>query len=177
MTNSVYIATSLDGYIADKNGGLDWLESVPNPESVDIGWADFIAHIDALVMGRTTFETVCGFDMEWPYTKPVFVLSNTMHAIPIAYQGKAECLSGPLERVVETLHQRGFKNLYIDGGKTIQGFLQADLIDDLIITRIPVVLGGGIPLFGSLSEHLMFEHVSTKVALNELVQTHYRRKR
>ena len=77
MTNIVYIATSLDGYIADKDGGLDWLNSIPNPENVDLGFANFMERIDALVMGRATFETVCGFDVEWPYPKPVFVLSNT----------------------------------------------------------------------------------------------------
>ena len=82
MTNIVYIATSLDGYIADKEGGLDWLNCVPNPHQDDMGFVDFMNSIDALVMGRNTFETVCGFDMPWPYNKPVFVLSNTLKSIP-----------------------------------------------------------------------------------------------
>ena len=87
--NSVFIATSLDGYIADKNGGIYWLHSTPNPDNDDLGYGTFMTQIDALVIGRTTFETVCGFDMDWPYTKPVFVLSNSMTSIPKEYKEKA----------------------------------------------------------------------------------------
>ena len=79
MSNIVFIATSLDGYIADKNGGLGWLQSTPNPENLDMGWVDLIDRFDALVMGRKTFEKVCSFDCDWPYSKPVFVLSNSMN--------------------------------------------------------------------------------------------------
>lgn len=177
MPNIVYIATSLDGYIADKNGGLDWLHSVPNPDNLDLGWADFLGEIDALVMGRNTFETVCGFDVDWPYPMPVFVLTNSMTSIPEAYRDKAEIVSGALSDVVESINAKGFSKLYIDGGKTIQGFLQDDLIDEMIITQIPILLGGGVPLFGELSNPLTFEHVSTQVHLDAMVQTHYRRKR
>jgi dihydrofolate reductase len=87
--NIAFIATSLDGYIADKNGGLDWLHSIPNPDQNDMGYELFIKHIDALVMGRTTFETVCNFDIDWPYSKPVFVLSRTLEMIPEKYKDKA----------------------------------------------------------------------------------------
>ena len=90
MSNIVFIATSLDGYIADKDGGLDWLQSIPNPENLDMGWGDLIDRIDALVMGRKTFEKVCSFDCDWPYSKPVFVLSNSMKSKPDGYEGKAE---------------------------------------------------------------------------------------
>ena len=176
MPNIVYIATSLDGYIADKNGGLDWLHSVPNPDNLDLGWADFMAQVDALVMGRNTFETVCGFDVDWPYPMPVFVLSNSITSVPKAYRDKAEVVSGPLPEVVESINAKGFNTLYIDGGKTIQGFLQDDLIDEMIITQIPILLGGGAPLFGELPAPLTFEHVSTQVHLDAMVQTHYRRK-
>ncbi|KEQ16737.1 dihydrofolate reductase family protein [Endozoicomonas numazuensis] len=176
MSNFVYIGTSLDGYIADSNGGLDWLQMVPNPHNEDLGMDEFMAGIDALVMGRNTFEAVCGFDVDWPYSKPVFVLSSTLKGIPVEYQDKAELVSGSLEEVVETLHRKGFNNLYIDGGKTVQSFLQADMIDEMIITRVPILLGDGIPLFGSLPEHMTFEHVSTKVLLDAMVQSHYQRK-
>ena len=176
MPNIVYIATSLDGYIADKNGELDWLHSVPNPDNLDLGWADFMGHVDALVMGRNTFETVCGFDVDWPYPMPVFVLSNSITSVPQAYRDKAEVVSGPLTEVVESINAKGFNTLYIDGGKTIQGFLQDDLIDEMIITQIPILLGGGVSLFGELSAPLTFEHVSTQVHLDAMVQTHYRRK-
>jgi len=89
MPNVVYIATSLDGYIADANGSLDWLNTVPNPDSTDYGFADFMDGIDALVMGRKTFETVLGFGGDWPYSKPVFVLSSTLKALPETLQCKA----------------------------------------------------------------------------------------
>lgn len=177
MTNYVYIATSMDGYIADKDGGLDWLHSVPNPDNLDFGFADFLQSIDALIMGRTTFETVCSFDVDWPYSVPVFVLSNTLTTVPEAYKNKAEVVSGALTQVVESLHQRGFKDLYVDGGKTIQSFLEDDLIDDVIVTQLPILLGRGSPLFGNLAEPLQFEHVNTQTYLEAMVQTHYRRQR
>ncbi|WP_421866648.1 dihydrofolate reductase family protein [Motiliproteus sp.] len=176
MSNIVYIATSLDGYIADKEGGLDWLHSIPNPDNLDLGFADFLASIDALVMGKNTFETVCGFDVEWPYPVPVFVLSNTITSIPEEYEDKAEIISGPLAQVVASLNQRGYRKLYVDGGKTIQSFLEAGLIDEMTITRFPILLGGGTPLFGDLDKPLEFEHLKTEVCLDALVQTHYRRR-
>lgn len=176
MPNIVYIATSIDGYIADRNGGLAWLEMVPNPDGLDFGWAEFMADIDGIVMGRHTFETVCGFDGEWPYTKPVFVLSNSLDSLPEAYDGKAQPIRGPLPDVVNELNSRGYERLYIDGGITVQGFLQQDLIDEMVITVMPVLLGGGTPLFSELEEHMAFEHVSTRVLLDAMVQTRYRRR-
>lgn len=175
MPNIVYIATSLDGYIAGKNGELDWLHSIPNPDNIDLGWAAFIGQIDAIVMGRNTFETVCGFDVDWPYPMPVFVLSNSMTTIPEQYRDKAEVVSGPLCKVVESINAKGFSTLYIDGGKTIQSFLRDDLIDEMIITQIPIMLGGGVPLFGERPAPLTFKHISTQVHLDAMVQTHYRR--
>ena len=80
--NSVFIATSIDGYISDKNNGIEWLHSIPNPNNDDMGYIEFTNNIDALIMGRTTFEIVCGFDVDWPYDKPVFVLSRTLSEIP-----------------------------------------------------------------------------------------------
>ena len=177
MSNVVYIATSLDGYIADKNGGLDWLESVPNPDNLDFGYANFIDTIDALVMGRKTFETVCGFGGQWPYPKPVFVLSRTLTTVPEELQNKVEIVSGSLAEVIKRIRQKGYLELYIDGGVTIQSFLQEDLIDEMTITHIPILLGGGASLFGDLPEHMEFEHVSTEVLLGEMVQSRYRRKR
>ena len=177
MSNIVFIATSLGGYIADKDGGLDWLQSIPNPDNIDFGWADFFDRIDALVMGRKTFEKICSFDCGWPYSKPVFVLSNSMKSIPEGYEGKAEPIKGSVSEVIEAIHQKGYNHLYIDGGVTVQSFLKEDLIDEIIITIIPILLGGGIPLFGELSEQMEFEHVKTDVFLNEIVQNHYRRKK
>lgn len=175
--NIVFIARSLDGYIADKNGGLDWLNATPNPDHLDMGYEKFIKQVDAIVMGRSTFETVCSFDMEWPYHKPVFVLSNTIDSLPEKFKGKAEILKGPLSEILEQIHKKEYKQLYIDGGVTVQNFLKEDLIDEIIITTIPILLGGGSPLFGELPKELEFEHVESHLYLDALVQDHYRRKR
>ena len=176
IKNSIFIATSLDGYIADKDGGIDWLHAIPNPDNIDMGYVPFIKEIDALVMGRNTFETVCSFDIDWPYTKPVYVLSNRLNTIPEAYQDKAQLVKGDLAAILDQIHQQGHDRIYIDGGATIQSFLKEDLIDEMIITVIPTLLGGGDALFGPLEKPLNFELLGTKVFLNQLVQYHYRRK-
>lgn len=175
--NSVFIATSIDGYIADKNGGIDWLHSIPNPEKDDMGYMEFIENIDALVMGRKTFETVCGFEIDWPYTKPVFVLSNSLKEIPEKYLGKVFLINGPLVKVLKQIHSKGHGRLYIDGGTTIQQFLKEDLIDEMIITSIPIILGGGAPLFSKIPKELAFELIKSTVFLGQITQNHFRRKR
>ena len=142
-----------------------------------MGWVDFIERIDAVVMGRKTFDKVCSFNCEWPYNKPVFILSNSLESIPEGYEGKAEPIKGSLSKVIEKIHQRGYKHVYIDGGVTVQSFFKEDLIDEIIITTIPILLGGGTPLFGELSGQIEFEHVKTEVFLNAIVQNHYRRKK
>ena len=168
--NRVFIATSIDGYIADKDGGIEWLHSIPNPDNIDMGYNDLTLKTDAIVMGRNTFETVCGFDMDWPYQKPVFVLSNSMTEIPEKYRGKVELVKGSLPKILEKIHSKGYYNLYIDGGKTIQSFLKENLVDEMTITIIPFVLGGGIPLFGELPKRVEFECVSSKIYLEKIVQ-------
>ncbi|PIE83527.1 MAG: diacylglycerol kinase [Candidatus Contendobacter odensis] len=178
--NKVFIATSIDGYIADKNGGLDWLDSdwlnsTPNPDNDGMGYDEFINDIDALVMGRTTFETVIGFDVPWPYTKPVFVLSNSMTEIPESHKNKAFLVKGKLTEILEQIHEKGYYRLYIDGGTTISNFLKEDLIDEMTLTTIPIVLGGGHPLFHELPKHIKFELVESKVFLNQITQNHYKR--
>jgi dihydrofolate reductase len=175
--NLVFIARSLDGYIADRNGGLEWLEAVPNPDRQDLGYESFYRGIDALIMGRKTFETVCGFDLEWPYDKPVFVLSRTLDSVPEAFREKAKVVRGPLSAVLDRIHREGYLRLYVDGGITVQQFLKEDLIDELTVTTIPVLLGGGTALFGELPGKMEFELVESRVLLNALVQTRYRRKR
>lgn len=175
MSNRVYIATSLDGFIADKNGGIDWLDMVPMSEEVQSTFTHFMDSIDALVMGRNTFETVKSFGGEWPYSKKVFVMSHFMNSIPKGYEDKIALIQGSPAEIVEKLHKSGYKNLYIDGGITIQNFLKEGLIDELIIATIPIVLGGGKPLFGALPNPQKFKLVDTKVISNLMVQTHYRK--
>lgn len=177
MSNIVFIATSLDGYIADKNGGIDWLHTIPNPEGNDMGYAKHVDSIDALVMGRNTLDMVLSFGIDWPYSKPVFVLSNTMTSVPEGYEDKVFLVKGALVEVLADIHAKGFKNLYIDGGVTIQNFLKEDLIDELIITTIPVLLGGGSPLFGDLNAPLHFKFVKSGTFLDVIVQNHFIRER
>ncbi len=173
--NSVFIATSLDGYIADKNGGLDWLHTIPNPKNDDMGYVAFNEGIDALVMGRITFETVCGFDVDWPYDKPVFVLSNTLKEIPQSHKEKAFLVKGTLTEILNQIREKGFNQLYIDGGTTIRNFLKEDLIDEMVLTTIPILLGGGSSLFSELPNELKFELIETKTYLNQVTQHHYKR--
>lgn len=174
--NLVFIATSIDGYIADRNGGIDWLHAIPNPDGSDFGYSEFVAGIDALVMGRNTFETVLGFG-DWPYKKPVFVLSNSLQSLPEGYEDKAQLVQGTLTEILQTIHGQGYFKLYIDGGKTIQRFLQEDLIDSMVITIIPTLLGGGISLFGELLHALDFECSASVHYPNKLVQNTFVRKR
>lgn len=173
----MFIARSLDGFIAGKNGELDWLHSISNPDNDDMGYNQLMEEIDAIVMGRTTFETVCGFGGEWVYSKHVFVLSNSLKEVPEKLKGKVSLLKGSPHEVLDEIHEKSYLKLYIDGGSTIQNFLKEDLIDELRITTMPILLGGGFPLFGDLSEPMELEHIETKVFLNQVVQNHYRRKR
>ncbi len=175
--NSVFIATSLDGFIADKNGGIDWLHAIPNPDNIDMGYGEFTARIDAIVMGRVSFETVCGFDIDWPYSVPVFVLSNMLKEVPATLKDKVFLVNGTFKEVLEEIHNQGYYNLYIDGGKTIQSFLKEDLIDDMIITTIPILLGGGTPLFSDLPNSLEFECNKSIVFIDKVVQNHFKRVR
>lgn len=175
MANIVYIATSLDGFIARKDGNLDWLMEIPNPDNSDYGFSSFLDKIDGIIMGRRTFETVITFN-EWPYTKPVFVLSNTLREVPDKYQDKAEIVKGHLNEILDSMKSKGFYNLYIDGGKTIQSFLKLNLIDELIITRIPIILGSGISLFSEMDFEIKFELINTETLNKDLVKSTYRRK-
>jgi dihydrofolate reductase len=166
---SVFIGTSVDGFIARANGGLDWL---PPDGGEEHGYEAFIASVDALVIGRKTYETVLGFE-SWPYgEKPVFVLSE--HPLAAAPPGaQVEHLVGSPAEIVAQLTARGVEHAYIDGGVTIQRFLRAGLIQRLIITRVPVLLGEGIPLFGQLESDIILEHVATRQYPSGLVQSEY----
>jgi dihydrofolate reductase len=166
---SVFIATSLDGFIARANGDLDWL---PPGGGEEHGYDAFIATVDALVIGRKTYETVLSFDT-WPYGgKPVYVLSTRALA-PAPPGAMVERLSGAPAELVAQLAARGVGHVYVDGGITIQGFLQAGLIQRLVITRIPVLLGAGIPLFGPLLRDIRLRHVGTRQYASGLVQSEY----
>ncbi len=174
MNTTVYIATSLDGFIARKDGGIDWLHAIDNPTHDDFGYNAFMKDIDAVVMGRGTFETVLSFG-SWPYRKKVVVLSSTMREVPVHLRDKVLLLSAPPREVLRRLEEMGHTRLYIDGGRTIQGFLREGLIDRMIITRIPVLLGEGIPLFGPLPGDRRWSHVRTDIYPHGLVKSEYQR--
>ena len=127
-------------------------------------------------MGRNTFETLLSFDTR-PYNKPLFILSNTLKELPEDLKGKAEIISGGPASVVNRLATRGFANLYVDGGRVGQSFLNLDLVDEMIITRIPVLLGDGIPLFGRMKQRLQFTLKGTEELGPGLVKSHYTRSR
>ncbi len=175
--NSVFIACSMDGFIADAEGNIDWLHKIPVPEGEDLGYAQFMDGIEAIVMGRVTFETVLSFGIKWPYEKPVYVLSTQRKDIPRELEGQVKILHGPLKTVLRQIHSEGHQKLYIDGGTTIQNFLAEDLIDELIITTIPILLGAGTALFGPLKNPLDFHGVESKVYQQAIIQNRYLRKR
>ena len=175
MKTTVYIGTSLDGFIARKDGDIDWLTKFASKEVFD-SYNEFITRIDAHVIGRKTFEKVLDFPT-WPYTKDVFVLSTSMKQVPVRARGKVTLLAMKPRELLDHLQQKGFSGIYIDGGKVIQDFLQADLIDELIISKVPVLIGTGIPLFGELRSDLAFNHLRTETYSNGLVRSFYERTR
>lgn len=174
MRASVYIATSLDGFIARENGDLDWLSGADIEGSgEDYGFHEFMDSVDILVMGRKTFEKVVSSD-EWLYgNKQVIVLSSRPVQIPSDLAGTVESQSCTPTELVKQLSERGARHLYIDGGKTIQGFLNAGLIQQIIITRIPVLIGEGIPLFGPVFKDIKLQHIETSSFANGFVQSRY----
>lgn len=173
---SVFIATSVDGFIATIDGGLDWLER-PEYSAVPmkgVSYADFIKNVDALVMGKNTFEKVLTFD-RWPYEgTPVVVLSSTLTTVPFHLASSIRLVSGTPQEIVDRLQAEGKRHLYIDGGITIQRFLQAGLIDEITITRIPVLLGRGLPLFGNSGVKQQLKLLEAVASDSGIVQERYK---
>lgn len=171
MKGSVFIATSADGFIARQDGSLDWLE-VPEANE-DYGFAGFMESVDALVMGRNTYDAVAAMG-EWPYgEKPVIVMTGRPLQIPETLSGVIETSALPPLELADELDRRGIHHVYVDGGKTIQSFLDAGLVGRMTITTIPVLLGEGIPLFGAVGGDVRLSHVGTMSYTNGLVQTTY----
>jgi dihydrofolate reductase len=169
MTASVFIGTSVDGFIARPNGDLDFL---PPGGGEPHGYNEFIATVDAIVIGRKTFETVLAME-GWPYgDKRVVVLSSRPLDLSGA-GGIVEQMAGSPAEIASRLAASGAHHLYVDGGVTIQGFLRAGLIQRLIITRVPVLIGEGVPLFGTLSRDIRLRHIATRHYPSGLVQSEY----
>jgi dihydrofolate reductase len=173
MVNRVFVAVSLDGYIARMDGAVDWLDRYGGSPEIDYGYEAFIAAIDAIVMGRRTYESVLRLSPgKWPYDKPVFVLS-TSRPPKRDYRKQLRIVSFPPRELIDVLSSEGYSELYIDGGKTIQRFLAEGLIDDIVITRVPLMLGSGIPLFAPGGEEVELVHVNTETYPNGVVQSRY----
>ncbi len=170
MTVSVFVGTSVDGFIARPDGALDFL---PPGGGEPHGYSEFIASVDAIVIGRKTFEKVLTLG-PWPYGKKrVVILSSRPLDFSAGVGGVVEQMAGSPAHIVSQLAARGLHHLYVDGGITIQRFLREGLIQRLVITRVPVLIGQGIPLFGALPHDIQLRHVATRHYATGLVQSEY----
>jgi dihydrofolate reductase len=169
---AVFIATSLDGFIARPDGAIDWLTE-RGEQAGDTGYDEFMAAIDTVVLGRNTYQKVLTFDF-WPYDgKQVEVLSSTLPADA----DERVIVHRTLDDLVQTLEDRGAKRIYADGGRVVQTFLRAGLLNELTITTVPVLLGTGIPLFGALDHDVALTHNATRTLGAGLIQSDYTVKR
>ncbi len=169
----VFIATSLDGYIARTDGGIDWLD-MADLEGEDFGYARFISGVDGLMMGSNTFRTALGFG-DWPYTQPVVVLSRSLSNgdVPASLSGKVEIRNAAPREAMADLAKGGWRAAQVDGGALIQSCLRDGLISEMTITRLPILLGDGIPLFGATGRDITLELAGTQSWPNGLTQTRY----
>lgn len=168
MQCSVFVGVSLDGFLARPDGALDFLPQTPEPH----GYEEFVATVDAFVWGRKTYEFVQGFGTWCHGSKPVFVLSSRELRPPPA-GAVVERMSGDPAEIVAALEARGIGHIYVDGGVTIQQFLRAGLIQRLVITQIPVLIGTGVPLFGPLDADIALTHVGSRQFPSGMVQNEY----
>lgn len=173
-TGHVYIATSLDGFIARSSGELDWLMK-QKIEGEDHGYDAHMASVDGLVMGRGTFQKVLTFG-EWSYKKPVIVMSQSLQKqdIPEEIADKVRLTRLDPSGVMKMLDDEGWSRAYIDGGKVVQSFLRAGLINDIALTQIPILIGEGLSLFGTLDADIDLEHLDTNTFPSGLVTSCYR---
>ena len=169
MKASVFVGTSLDGFIARTNGAFDFL---PPGGGEPHGYDEFMESIDVLVIGRNTYETVLAMDA-WPYGGKLVVVLSTRTLAPAPSGARVEHMSGPPAQIRAQLAARGIQHAYIDGGITIQEFLRAGLIQRMIVTRVPVLIGSGIPLFGTVARDIPLKHIVTRQYASGLVQSEY----
>lgn len=173
-TTHVFIATSLDGFIARPDGDIGWLLQ-RDDSTEDHGYAAFIADKDAILMGRGTYEKALTFGA-WPYDVPVLVLSQQLAdgPVPDALKGKVRFTGCTPREAIEQLAGENVRRIYVDGGQLIQSFLRDGLITDMVITTVPVLIGSGKPLFGALTRDIDLELTSSRSFPSGLVQSTYR---
>lgn len=172
-TGHIYIAASLDGFIAREDGDLDWLMKQPT-EGENFGYDEFMESVDGIVMGRGTYEKVLTFG-EWPYAKPVVVLSKslTKEDLRADLEGRVRIWGASPVQAMKDMAEDGWKRVYVDGGKIIQSFLRDGLIEDMIVTRVPILLGRGIPLFGPLDRDIDLQHKETRAFASGMTRSLY----
>ena len=172
-TCHVFIAASLDGFIARRGGEIEWLEGWPEVGH-DYGVGEFMASVDGLIMGRGTYEKALTFP-EWPYDKPVVVLSQSMKDAEVRADlaGKVRITSSNPGQLLQELDREGWKRAYVDGGQVVQSFLREGLIADMVLTRIPILIGAGLPLFGALPADVKLAHLKTDSYASGFVQSRY----
>jgi dihydrofolate reductase len=182
MKCSVFIATSADGFIAREDGNVEWLHSSGKPEAdmgdnADMGFNQFIASVDCMIMGRKCMEVIASMnltDEQWPYGDiRIIVLSNTLKEAPVGIKERVEMYSGDIRQLVNKLEHDGFKHAYIDGGKTIQTFINLKLINELTLTQVPILIGKGIPLFSELANDVSLENAQAQAFPNNYIQLKY----
>lgn len=179
MQCTVFIATSLDGFIATPDGCVDWLDSAGDHsadmgEFADMGFTDLMNSVDCLIMGRNCMEKVASFnltDEQWPYgSTRVIALSNSLNEIPVSLKGKVELMSGDIPDLIRRLENEGHRHAYVDGGALVSSFIKLELINHMIITRAPVLLGEGIPLFHNLAQSVKLTNTQAHGYPNEFIQ-------
>jgi len=182
MKCSVYIATSADGYIATLEGGVGWLHTAGNPDAdlgdnPDMGFGAFLDSVDCMIMGRKCMEMISSMNLtpeQWPYGDiHIVVLSNTLKEPPENLHGKVEMFSGEISNLISKLESNGLKHAYVDGGSTITSFINLNLIDEMTITKAPILLGEGLPLFGKLNNYVKLENTRAKAFSNDFIQIKY----
>ncbi|WP_019614612.1 dihydrofolate reductase family protein [Psychromonas ossibalaenae] len=182
MKCSVYIAASADGYIAALDGGVDWLHTAGKQDAdmssnPDMGFEKFIRSVDCMIMGRKCMEVISNMNLapeQWPYgDAKIYVLSNSVKNPPENLKEKIEMYSGDIQKLINKLEVDGFNHAYIDGRATITSFINLKLINEMTITKAPVLLGQGIPLFGQIKQSIKLENSQATAFPNDFIQVKY----
>lgn len=171
MRVSAFCGTSVDGFLARPDDTFDFLKA---GEGVPHGFTKFLKSVDVVVMGRRTFEVVRALGHIGLYAKKQLVVLSNKPLDFARIKAKLEQMSGTPQEIVAQLETRGFKHAYVDGGITIQRFLRAGLVDRITVTRVPVLIGQGVPLFGPLPHDIRLRHVATRSYKGGLVQSEYK---
>lgn len=182
MICSAHVVTSMDGYIAKQDGNIDWLDTAGKPEAemgeeADMGFHEFINSVDCIIMGRKTIETISEMNLteeQWPYGYlKIFVLSKTLKEPPLNLKDKVEICSIDIIELINDLEDEGYEKIYVDGGKTIQSFIELKLLNEMTIIKAPVILGAGISLFGKTTQDIRLEKLSVRAFPNGFIQEYF----